>query len=61
MVIEMKRPAIFRTSVDSFIPSLHPLGERVGRPPKPKPPTEDVVKFEGVHQLFGYMVHLNLA
>ena len=61
LVVEMKRPAVLKSSVDLFIPPLYPLGEKVGGLLKPEPPTEDVVRFEGVHQLFGYMVRLNLA
>ena len=62
LVIEMKRPGLFRRSIDSDIPSLLRLQEpEHGGRRRSQPTTEEDVMFAAVQQLFVKMCWMNLG
>ena len=61
LVIEMKRPRLFRRSIDSDIPSLLRLQEPEHGHRRRQPTTEEDVIFAIVQQLFVNMCWMNLG
>lgn len=60
LVVEMKKPAVFRATRDSRVPTLWNLAEIVAGLNNSEAVAGDRVRLDAVRQLHGYMDHLGL-